>query len=71
MCVCSSDEQNSVLEFASASARTTMLRTYPICTATPKSQDTLRSILRKLEVELEREPRPIPRRPPARIDIDR
>ena len=48
-----------------------MLRTYPICTATPKSQDTLRSILRKLEVELEREPRPIPRRPPARIDIDR
>jgi hypothetical protein len=69
MCACSCDEQNSGIEFASA--RTTMLRTYPICTATPKSQDTLRSILRKLEVELEREPRPIPRRPPARIDIDR
>jgi hypothetical protein len=69
MCACSSDEQNSGIEFAPA--RTTMLRTYPICTATPKSQDTLRSILRKLEVELEREPRPIPRRPPARIDIDR
>jgi hypothetical protein len=47
-----------------------MLRTYPICLATPKSHDTLRSILRKLETELEREPRPIPRRPPARI-VDR
>jgi hypothetical protein len=48
-----------------------MLRTYPICTATPKGHDTLRSILRKFETELEREPRPIPRRPPARIVIDR
>ena len=60
--------QNSVIEFATA--RTTMLRTYPICTATPKNQETLRSILRKLETELGREPRPIPRRPPARIVID-
>jgi hypothetical protein len=48
-----------------------MLRTYPICTATPKSQETLRSILRKFENELERQPRPIPRRPPAGIVIDR
>ena len=48
-----------------------MFRTYPICTATPKSQGSLRSILRKIEIELEREPRPISRRPAAGIAIDR
>ena len=63
------DRQNSGIEFATA--RTKMLRIYPICTETPKSQATFRSILRKLETELEREPRPIPRRPPAGIVIDR
>jgi hypothetical protein len=57
--------QNPGIEFASA--RPTMLRTYPICTATPKSHDTFRSILRRFETELEREPRPLPRRPPAGV----
>ena len=61
--------KNSGIEIATA--RTKMLRTYPICTTTPTHQDTLRSILRRLENELERDHRPVPRRPPARLVIDR